>query len=242
VAVEFHRWCQRNAFQSPLGNYLASRNASDRSLAPRIISRHPRNLALEEISRLMLLARPPYRLAFRWGLASGMRRFEVADLRHSDLPRPEQLPFFEDRLASLNIMRKGGREQTIYVPVQLVEETQWYFIADRPTPAAGFEDHIFLSARGLPLERQALSREFRRCGKLIGTDATLHHLRHTFASNVLAYLQRTHDQDQGINSLKVVQVLLGHANAKTTEVYLRAARVTSRAVVDALDYLYGATT
>lgn len=42
-----------------------------------------------------------------------------------------------------------------------------------------------------------------------------------------------------MNSIKTLQVLLGHANIATTEIYLRAVEANSDAVLDALDFLYG---
>ena len=240
VAVQFHAWCQGNGYASPLSAYLVGRSGTDRSLAPRVIGRHPRVLSFEEVSRLMTLARTPYRLAFQWGLVAGLRRFEGRQLLDSMLPRPETLPFFNDGLASFRLMRKGGRELTVYAPVKLVEDTQWFFLTGRYKPLPSFEHHIFIGRTGRPLSRQALTKEFRRCGNLIGTDATLHHLRHTYAANVLAFLQRSNTEDGGQNSLKTLQVLMGHASMESTEVYLRASEVTSAAVVEALDYLYGA--
>ncbi|MGJ7575397.1 hypothetical protein ACSFBX_33100 [Variovorax sp. RB2P76] len=86
-----------------------------------------------------------------------------------------------------------------------------------------------------------MSKEFRRCANLIGSDATLHHLRHTFAVNLLKLVEACAKKTPEINALKIVQVLMGHSSSATTETYLRAMEVSSAAVRDALDYLYGAT-
>ncbi|WP_081336134.1 tyrosine-type recombinase/integrase [Burkholderia vietnamiensis] len=243
VVIQFHKWCQSNGFPSPLGAYLLSPNARGRSLAPRVVRRHPRLLGLEELRGLLSLVRHPYKLAFRWALVTGLRRFELATLRRSVLPRHETLPFQEDGLAKLQVRRKGGRELTVYVPISLIEETQWYVMTDRSEPAPGFEDYVFLGQNGRALSRSSLSGEFRRCATLIGSDATLHHLRHTYAVNVLRFLDRMSvDQiGEAKNSLKTLQVLMGHAHSETTELYLRAMDVTNDVVVSALEYLYGAS-
>ncbi|WP_081065852.1 tyrosine-type recombinase/integrase [Burkholderia multivorans] len=243
VVIQFHTWCQSNGLASPLGDYLLSPNARCRSLAPQVVRRHPRLLGLEELRGLLSLVRQPYKLAFRWGLVTGLRRFELALLRCSALPLPEVLPFQEDGLAKVQVRRKGGRELTVYVPISLVEETQWYVISDRSEPRPGFDDYVFLGRNGRPLSRNSLSREFRRCADLIGSDATLHHLRHTYAVNVLRFLDRTNANQisEAKNSLKTLQVLMGHAHSETTELYLRALDVTDATVVGALEYLYGAS-
>ena len=129
----------------------------------------------------------------------------------------------------------------MYVPVSLIEETQWYVLTERSTPLPQFQDHIFIGHHGKSIARQSFSREFRRCADMIGSEATLHHLRHTFAINVLQYLNRlsADKPEEARNNLKTLQVLMGHADVRTTELYLEAMEVTSPAVVSALDYLYG---
>jgi site-specific recombinase XerD len=243
VAAQFHLWCESNGWQSPLGSYLMEREKAEwkRSLTLRKMARHPRLLFPDEIKALFQLARQPYRLAFRWGLATGLRRFEVANLRISLLPSPEQLGKNEDGLSALTITRKGGGETSIYVPNSLIEETHWFLMTGRNPPKPEYEDVVFIDRTGEPLSRQALSREFRRCANLIGSDATLHHLRHTFAITVLRNLDQLDSNrvEDAPNTLKTLQVLLGHSRCETTEIYLRAVQMTSNDVRSALERLYG---
>ncbi|XVJ96786.1 tyrosine-type recombinase/integrase (plasmid) [Burkholderia vietnamiensis] len=242
VASKFHLWCQSHGFPSPLGAFLLEREKDERKrpLMPGVLHRHPRLLSTDEIKGLFQFARMPYKLAFRWGLTTGMRRFEVAMLPRSLLPTPEQLEQLDGEFASVVIRRKGGRELTIYPPKSLVEETNWYITTDRISPFEKFDDYVFINRSRFPVSRQALTKEFRRCADLIGSAATLHHLRHTFAVHVLRYLDSARKGEIGVakNSLKVLQVLLGHAHVETTEIYLRAAEVTGRDAMAALESLY----
>ncbi|MFY4698437.1 tyrosine-type recombinase/integrase [Burkholderia glumae] len=243
VAAEFHLWCESNGWGSPLGSYLMEREkaAWKCSLMPRKMQRHPRALFPEEIAALFQFARQPYRLAFRWGLATGLRRVEVANLRISLLPSPEQLERNEDGLSALTITRKGGSEISVYIPNSLIFETHWFVLTERNPPKPGYEDVLFVDRTGRPLSRQALSREFRRCANLIGSDATLHHLRHTYAVTVLRILDQLGSDrlEDAPNALKTLQVLLGHSQIETTEIYLRAVQMTSNDVRSALERLYG---
>lgn len=239
VVVQFHLWCQSNGFPSPLGKYLHERPLGSRSLAPRVIRRHPKILGFEEATRLMREARTPYTLMMKWGLVTGLRRLEVSSLRKSTLPTLEEIPFFEDGLARFDVSRKGGRLLTAYAPVHLIEETNWYVLTERLPAQTEYEDFVFINSLGTPISRQAMSREFRRCADRIGSNATLHHLRHTFAAHVLSFLEQTGPRKGAINSLKVVQVLLGHSRMETTEGYLTALEIADPSVVDALEYLYG---
>lgn len=239
VAIQFHRWCQSNGYTSPLGHYLENHLNKTSSIAPRVIRRHPKILSFEEIQRILYQSRDPYKLMMRWGLVTGLRRFEVGGLQLIDLPSPEETSFFSDGLARFDIVRKGGRTLTVYAPKNLIEDTNWYVLADRPEPQNDFKNFVFINSKGKPVSRQAVSREFRRCANEIGSKATLHHLRHTFAGHVLSFLDNRKGGKQTVNALKVVQVLLGHASMETTEIYLRALDVSDQSVVDALEYLNG---
>lgn len=258
IAEMFYVWAERrNIFSSELGKYLLLRNmqSSERqwrgvdrrrkstdSLRMNVIQRMPRILSFEEISRLFQVARQPYKLMFRWGLASGMRRFEVCNLRKSMLPSVEKIAVQGMTLVAIDVLRKGGKLASVYVPAELAEETHWYCLMERPVESSEeYSDLIFLNQKGKPFLRGSISREFRRCADIVGTDATLHHLRHTFATLVLGMLESRGSDERPLNSIKVVQLLLGHANVTTTETYLRALEVASDEVKDALDFLYGAS-
>jgi len=255
VVSSFHLWGRRKKlFPSPLSDYLAEdervlypapwrsgRLARRRPVLPTVIRRMPRILSTEEIQELCVVTPMPYRLMLRWSAATGMRRFEICDLQIQDLPTPVQLGRNGSGLASIQIVRKGSREHTVYVPTSLLEETNWYVLTERPISKQSSHNFVFLNKLGNPIARGSFSKAFRASADRIGSDATLHHLRHTFAVHVLGILENRTNQKEAINSLKTLQVLLGHASSVTTEIYLQAMEATSPQVIEALDYLYGAT-
>ncbi|KAF1037009.1 MAG: Tyrosine recombinase XerC [Burkholderia lata] len=258
VAVAFHEWGhRRNLMPSPLGKYLCSADpdtpwrAAGRSRSPRgprlprigllrVIKRLPVALSEDEICRLFLVTPMPYRLMLKWSVATGVRRFEVCDLRIGDLPSPARLESSRSGFAELTLLRKGAREVTVYAPARLVEETRWYVLTERKSSDMGDASHVFLNAAGRNVSRQTLTRIFRKSASSIGSDATLHHLRHTFATHVLSFLEQRASAGEELNSLKVLQVLLGHSQIETTEIYTQAYQISGDAVVAALDFLYGA--
>ena len=87
-----------------------------------------------------------------------------------------------------------------------------------PALAGGAKtDHLFLTARRSPLTRQAFWHLIKRYGTIAGipTDTVSPHvLRHAFATHLL-----NHGAD-----LRVVQLLLGHADITTTTIYTHVAR------------------
>jgi integrase len=257
VVCGFYLWGQESGtFHTSLGAFLAARNKNlhnqngtrsalmalmPRSLAPAVIRRLPRALSYEEIHLLFQQVPQPYRLIFKWALLTGLRRFEICGLTIRQLPSPRQIELSRDGFVQINVLRKGSRDTTSYVPVKLVEETRWYILADRAAPHSDGSSAIFLNQRGRPIARSSVSRTFRKHADRIGTNATFHHLRHTFAINVLKILEMAELKGQATNSLKTLQVLMGHSSFESTEIYLRAMDVSSDSVMQALDYLYGAT-
>jgi len=73
------------------------------------------------------------------------------------------------------------------------------------------EEALFLSVRGKPLSRSGLWSIVKRCAKTAGIRGPVypHVLRHTFATHLL----------EGGADLRSVQILLGHVNISTTEIY-----------------------
>jgi integrase len=252
VVRSFYAWGQKNSrYQTSLGALLLAdkdngirpwrsiRKSRSSYSSPRIIKRFPRILSADEIYRVCLLTLPPYKLMLRWCVATGIRRFEVCNLKLDDLPAAQELININDGLVQITLLRKGGREHTIHVPISLVEDTNWYVLTERPRPQPGSSEFVFLNSRGSKVQRPVLSKKFRESADKINSGATLHHLRHTFAVHVLKILEARRAGGDSLNSLKTLQILLGHANSTTTEIYLRAMETTSPTVVAALDYLYG---
>lgn len=250
-----HLWGeQRGVFSSPFGTYLdesrhgglAAWGAGYRHFATyrprprkRVIKRLPIALSREEIQRIMQLAPMPYRLMWKWSVATGIRRFEVCSLRRDCLPTPEQISLNDGGLISFNLLRKGSRDVSVYAPSALMEETNWYVLTERPSPKIKRNEKlVFLSDAGNAVSRQMLSREFRIVADRIGSKATLHHLRHTFAITVLDCMENHRLVNDDINPLKTVQILLGHANSETSEIYTNAASIANKSVMKALESLF----
>ena len=144
---------------------------------------------------------------YRWAVCTGLRRVELCNLKNSDLQNPYVLP---SGLNQIEIRRKGGRLISVYVPQRLLDETRWYALTDRPStlPAPDI-DLVFLTKSGKPVDKNRLSNEFRKAANTIGSTATLHHLRHTYAVTLFGKLQQSADDGTHINPLKTLQILLG---------------------------------
>ncbi|MEE8368297.1 MAG: site-specific tyrosine recombinase XerD [Thermoanaerobaculia bacterium] len=108
------------------------------------------------------------------------------------------------------VMGKGNKERV--VPVGEVAET-WIdrYLSDvRPIIAVGRHEVVFVNRRGGPMSRQGFWKILRDYGARAGIEGLSPHiLRHSFATHLLE-----HGAD-----LRAVQMMLGHADISTTQIY-----------------------
>ena len=111
----------------------------------------------------------------------------------------------------LRVMGKGSKERLVPLGEEAVHWIARY-VASRKHGA----DALFLTARGAGMTRQAFWHLIRRHGRraIPGKALSPHVLRHAFATHLI-----NHGAD-----LRVVQLLLGHADISTTQIYTHVAR------------------
>ena len=111
----------------------------------------------------------------------------------------------------LRVMGKGAKERLVPLGEEAVHWITRY-VASRKHGA----DALFLTARGAGMTRQAFWHLIRRHGRraIPGKALSPHVLRHAFATHLI-----NHGAD-----LRVVQLLLGHADISTTQIYTHVAR------------------
>ena len=115
------------------------------------------------------------------------------------------------------MLGKGRKERLVPLGEEALEWLERYLAEARPGLNRGSADpHLFLTARGGPLTRQAFWYLVKRHAQVAGIVHPLspHTLRHAFATHLL-----NHGAD-----LRVVQLLLGHSDLSTTQIYTHVAR------------------
>ncbi len=117
----------------------------------------------------------------------------------------------------VQVVGKGGRERL--VPLGETAQAwlqQYYDEARRELMKGRMSDYLFPSRRANYMTRQNFWHIIRRYAKQaeIQSDLSPHGLRHAFATHLL-----NHGAD-----LRVVQMLLGHADLSTTQIYTHVAR------------------
>jgi len=106
---------------------------------------------------------------------------------------------------------KGHKERLVPMVPQAVEKLKVYLNEGRPQLLKGKDSRfVFVNQRGGPLTRQGFWKILQRYARLAGLGRlSPHTLRHSFATHLLA---------RGAN-LRVLQLLLGHADLATTQIY-----------------------
>ncbi len=174
---------------------------------PRLPRRLPKVLREEQVEALLRApdtGRPPGvrdRAMIELLYATGLRVSEMVGLTLHQL----QL-----EAGFLIAFGKGAKERVVPVGESAENWLDRYLKEVRPAMAKGRHDVVFVSYRGSGLTRQGFWKLLRNYGRSAGIpDLSPHVLRHSFATHLLE-----HGAD-----LRAVQVMLGHANITTTQIY-----------------------
>ena len=189
-------------------------NPCDRIDAPRLGRPLPEVLTEREVERL--LAAPDVDTALGMRDRAMLEVLYATGLRVSELVglRPEQVNLLQ---GVLRVVGKGGRERLVPLGEPAVDWLERFLERGR-TPILGtrVSAALFPTGRGGAMTRQAFWHLVRRHAERAGITRTIspHTLRHAFATHLL---------DHGAD-LRVVQMLLGHRDISTTQIYTHVAR------------------
>jgi integrase/recombinase XerD len=140
--------------------------------------------------------------------ATGLRVSELTGLRMIELSLTDGL---------VRVVGKGSKERVVPIGEVARGALARYLKRGRPALLSGRScDAVFVTGRGAAMSRQMFWKLIRRYSNKAGIVAPLspHGLRHAFATHLL-----NHGAD-----LRVVQLLLGHADISTTQIYTHVAR------------------
>jgi len=147
--------------------------------------------------------------------ASGLRVSEIVSLARDRLDFPEGI---------LRVTGKGGRERLVPFGKSAGRWLGRYLSEVRPTLDQRGSPHLFLTPRGSSMTRQRFWQLIEGYGRRAGIRSRLtpHRLRHSFATHLLE-----HGAD-----LRALQMMLGHADIATTQIYTRVSSSRLRRVYD----------
>jgi len=203
---QFYRWLLREG-----------RRADDPSALienPRIGRGLPKALSESQVDALLKAADTSTPLGLRdqamleLMYATGLRVSELVDLEVAGLNLNQGV---------VRVLGKGNKERLVPLGEEAEHCLKRYLAEARPQLLGGGNcSKLFLTARRAGLTRQAFWYAIRRHAGSAGIDTPIspHMLRHSFATHLL-----NHGAD-----LRVVQLLLGHSDLSTTQIYTHIAR------------------
>ena len=183
--------------RSPVIGRPLPKNISEQGVE-KLLSTPPRDTALGSRDRAMLETM----------YASGLRVSELVGLTLNELDLTTGL---------VRVVGKGGRERIVPLGEEASESLREYLGQARSDLLkAQLTDAVFVTRRGGPMTRQAFWQLIKRYAQQagIGAEFSPHSLRHAFATHLL-----NHGAD-----LRTVQMLLGHTDLSTTQIYTHVAR------------------
>jgi integrase/recombinase XerD len=187
---------------------------------PKKPPRFPKTLSEEDVEALLGQpdAATPLGLRDRAMLevlyASGLRVSELVRLKLAEVS-------FD--MGVVRIFGKGSKERMVPLGDEAVDWLQRYLKESRPAILKKrSSDYVFVTGRGGAMTRQAFWHliKKRATTAVPGKALSPHTLRHAFATHLL-----NHGAD-----LRVVQLLLGHADISTTQIYTHVARERLKAL------------
>ena len=152
----------------------------------------------------------------------GLRDRAMLEVLYASGLRVSELVSLDSAQISLNmgiirVMGKGGKERLTPLGEEALEWVSRYVTGVRRILLGESSSNaLFITSRGSAMTRQAFWYLIKRYARQAGLAKPLspHTLRHAFATHLL-----NHGAD-----LRVVQLLLGHADISTTQIYTHVAR------------------
>ncbi len=214
--------CVRGFYRFLVRHERLAASPADDLRAPRAWPALPRFLSADEVDHL--IAQPDGtsaaglrdRAMLELLYATGMRVSELVGLRPSDV-----------NLAAgyLTCTGKGGKQRLVPIGDEAARWVERYqrgarpaLVRGRPTP------RLFVNARGGPLSRVGFWKILKGYGRQAGLrrDVSPHVLRHSFATHLL---------ERGAD-LRAIQMMLGHTDLSTTQIYTHILETRMRAIYD----------
>lgn len=217
----------RNFFRYLVSNNRIETDPAAQLEPPRRMRRLPKVLSERQMADL--LSQPDT------ATQGGIRDRAMLELLYASGMRVSELVQLSLNQLHLNVgyivcLGKGSKERIAPVNESSRHWLQRYFMETRPQFAAkrsqknfgvskkaGDQQKLFLNARGKPLTRQGFWKILKAYGRSSGIPGHLitpHVFRHSFATHLL----------EGGAGLRSVQVLLGHSDISTTEIYTHVSR------------------
>jgi integrase/recombinase XerD len=220
-SIARHLTTLRNLYGFLLGEGRVEGDPTEHLRTPKQWQSIPKYLNLNDINRIIQAPDLYHPLGIRDRAmmevlyATGLRVSELCKLATADL---------NCDLGVLRTTGKGNKQRLVPVGTAAIRAVEEYLTTGRPVLLKNrVSRYLFITARGGCLTRQAFWSLLARYGRKAGIfhGLTPHVLRHSFATHLL----------EGGADLRSVQIMLGHADISTTQIYTHVMRSRLRDTV-----------
>ena len=199
----------RTFFRYLIEEALLKKNPVEELESPRLARKLPEILSPAEVERL--LQQPESQTLLGGRDRAMLEVLYAGGMRVSELVK---LTLNQVNLEGGYILLygKGSKERVVPIGQEALKWVIRYLSTIRPSLLKGKESpYLFVNRSGKPLSRQRFWQTLQVYGRRagIGKKITPHLLRHSFASHLL----------EGGADLRSVQVMLGHSDISTTQIY-----------------------
>lgn len=225
LALKFHEGCSarsgarllsslRRFFAHLVEKGLLTVNPCTNIDSPHIGRLLPASLSEDDVEKL--LAAPNTSTAKGYRDRTMLELLYATGLRVTELVTLS-LPQINFRQGVVRVIGKGNKDRLVPVGEEALSWMMTYVENIRPVVLGErVAEHLFVTSRGSAMTRQAFWHRIKHYAGAAGIEKHLspHTLRHAFATHLL-----NHGAD-----LRVVQLLLGHSDLSTTQIYTHVAQ------------------
>jgi len=182
---------------------------------PKVAKKLPIVLTKDEIVRLINSVRNnKHRLMISLMYSSGLRLSELLNLKVGDLELVEKIGWVRSG--------KGSKDRIFILPEKLIDELKDYVEGKKES------DYMFTGRNGRMTPRN-VQKIIKRAIKVAGIEKDIHphSLRHSFGTHLL---------EDGVD-IRKIQVLMGHSNLSTTQIYTHVTTDELKKIKNPLDNL-----
>lgn len=189
-------------------NKWFDKNPAEEVEIPKLFKAIPKFLSFEEVEKL--LSAPDTNTSSGFRDKAMLELLYATGLRVSELVNLKIDQFIKE-VPILKVKGKGSKERLVPIGQEALKWLKLYIEKVRPHFNKKSSPFIFLSNWGKPLTRQRFFQIIKAYAKKAGIDKNIspHILRHSFATHLL---------ENGAD-LKSLQMLLGHSDISTTQIY-----------------------
>lgn len=182
--------------------------------SPKLGEHLPVILSVEEIDRMIRATDPSTcdgqrnRAIIETLYSCGLRVSELTELRVSNIYAEQ---------GYISVFGKGRKQRIVPIADSAIQEIKNYFEFRYEIDVKhGYEDYVFLNRFGRKLSRIMVFNIIKRYCQEAGINKEIspHTFRHTFATHLL----------EGGANLRAIQMMLGHEQISTTEIYTKVDR------------------